>query len=87
MKPRKSKTAANVSSEDLESLTDEQLAARIAGRSCPAGVPQELWDLTMAEIDEYTESWKAEVTKHIREYDRAAASKKASAKRSKPKGR
>jgi hypothetical protein len=88
LKPRKRKTATSISSADFDSMTDEQLEAWLAeSRKCPAGVPQELWDLTMKQDAEYIDSWKAEVTKHIREYDRTTASKKAITKRSRPKDR
>lgn len=63
--------ATNLSSADFESMTDEQLAAWLAeARKCPEGVPQELWDLSMAQNEEYVDSWKESVQEHIAEYDK-----------------
>jgi len=59
--------AKSLSSEDFESMTDEDLAKPTP---CPAGVPQKLWDQTMAQNAEYAESWQESVQAHIAEYDK-----------------
>ena len=58
---------ADISSADFESMTDEELAAPAP---CPEGVPQELWDLTMAQNADYVDSWKESVHEHVAAYDR-----------------